>query len=146
MLTRHHGRDQSLALLLCFMGFVLPVFADPVVVVPRHSPIESITLEEAANVFLGKTFFLHDGTKVIPVDQSADSPTRNLFYRRVAGKSPRQLKAYWAKIIFSGKGKPPKAVGDADAIKEWLENHSDAISYIDSEEVDDRVKVVLRVQ
>jgi len=60
----------------------------------------------------------------------------------VTGKSDSQLQAYWSRLVFTGKGKPPKTIGSSALIKSQVASRANAIAYIDSSEVDDSVKVV----
>ncbi|MDH4276244.1 MAG: phosphate ABC transporter substrate-binding protein, partial [Gammaproteobacteria bacterium] len=53
-----------------------------------------------------------------------------------------QLKSYWATLIFSGKGTPPKAVGDAGDVKAIVAKNPSAIGYIDKRFADNNVKII----
>ena len=57
-------------------------------------------------------------------------------------KSEDELKGYWSKLMFSGKGQPPREVGDDAAVKAWVASNPDAIGYIDGKFVDGSVKVL----
>lgn len=57
-------------------------------------------------------------------------------------KNDQQIKAYWAQLLFTGKGTPPKAVDSSVEIKKLLSDNPALIGYIDAEDVDDNVKVV----
>ena len=67
---------------------------------------------------------------------------REQFYSRFAGKSQAQLKAHWSKIIFTGRGQPPRQVaGGAEARRAIADNPS-AIGYLDPRQVDSSVRVL----
>jgi len=53
-----------------------------------------------------------------------------------------QLKAHWSKIIFTGRGKPPKAVATGVELRKLIASNAQSIGYIDRELVDDSVRVV----
>ena len=54
------------------------------------------------------------------------------------------MKAVWARVIFTGKGLPPK-VFDPDAeVKKVVSSNKNAIGYIRASSVDSSVKVVAR--
>jgi len=57
--------------------------------------------------------------------------------------SPAQVKAFWAKIIFTGRGQPPKTVATSLEAKKLLVENPNTISYIDQSLVDGSVRVVL---
>ena len=56
-------------------------------------------------------------------------------------KSSSQIKAYWSKLVFTGKGKPPTELSGADAIK-FVAEKPYAIAYVDASKVDTSVKVL----
>ncbi len=63
------------------------------------------------------------------------------FAKKVLGKSSSQLKAYWAKLVFTGKGTPPKQINsDAEMIKLVAANPN-LIGFVNAASVDDSVKV-----
>ena len=129
------------ALALCFFSRICS--AELVVIVNPKTVENAISLQDAANVFLGRKTVLGEGSRVAPVDQAEGSAARNLFYQRVADKNPGQMKAYWATVIFTGRGTPPAATNDSVEVRSVVANTPGMIGYIDSTEVDDTVKVVL---
>ena len=117
--------------------------ADVAVVVSSKSGAGNLTAAQVSDIFLGKSSSFPGGGAAVPIDQSEGSPVRDEFYTKVTGKSAAQVKAYWSKIIFSGKGKPPKDVADSAAVKKQLAENPNAIGYIDKAAVDGTVKTVL---
>lgn len=124
----------------------MPALADVVVIVSAKSSASTLTEDQAADIFLGRTNTLPGGGQAVPVDQAEGSAARDLFYSKVASKSAAQLKAYWSKQIFSGKGQPPKEAGDNAAVKGVVAGNPNAIGYIDKSAVDATVKVLLTVK
>ena len=113
-----------------------------VAIVVNPSVTTTATAFQVASLFLGRSSAL-GGVKLKPIDQEDGSRVRDAFYQSAAHKSPSQLNAYWARLIFTGKGRPPKAVFDDDEVKALIQKDTKAIGYIDSTSVDDSVKVVL---
>ena len=97
---------------------------------------------QRARLFLGKTDSFPDGTRAVPIDQAQNSPLRDTFYEAIAGKSAAQLKAYCARIIFSGKGEPPRRVSDSKAARAALLAIPTAIAYLDRSELTPDLKIV----
>lgn len=116
--------------------------ADVVVVVSSKSAVSTLTGAQATDIFLGKTSTFPGGGQAVPIDQKEGSAIRDEFYTKVAGKSGAQVKAYWSKIIFSGKGQPPKEVADSAAVKKLIADNPNLIGYIDKSSVDGSVKTV----
>ncbi|HEY3697861.1 MAG TPA: phosphate ABC transporter substrate-binding protein [Spongiibacteraceae bacterium] len=131
------------AIIGCALGLSANIaLAEVVVVVSAKSAAGTLTSSQVADIFLGKSATFPSGGKVTPIDQSEGSAGRDEFYTKVAGKSAAQVKAYWSKIIFSGKGQPPKEAGDSAAVKKAVAGNPESIGYIDKAAVDSSVKIV----
>jgi len=120
--------------------------AQVAVIVNHKSPLASMTPEQAAAIFLGKTSTLPSGQTAVPADLPESDKGREIFYSKAAGKSPAQVKATWARLTFSGKATPPKEVPTAADVKKHVAANPDAIGYIEKSAVDNTVKVVLTVE
>jgi len=118
--------------------------ADVVAVVSSKSPLATLSKNQVTDIFLGKTTRFPDGTQAIPIDQQEGSPARDEFYATYAGQSPAQVKSHWTKIIFTGRGKPPRAVGDGIEARKLIAANPQAISYMERSDVDSTVKVILQ--
>jgi ABC-type phosphate transport system substrate-binding protein len=115
---------------------------DVVPVVSAKSPITHLDSTQVADIFLGKTSRFPDGSIAVPVDQGEDSPIRERFYAQFTGKSPAQVKAYWSKVIFTGRGQPPRQASDSTEVKRIVSDNPHAIGYIDASQVDSSVRVL----
>ena len=71
-----------------------------VIIVNSNNGVESISSNEVADIFLGKSQRLPDGTKVVPLDQDGDGDVRQQFYDKVVRKSVSQLNSYWSRLIY----------------------------------------------
>ena len=123
--------------------FAESAHADVVVIVSAKSSINRLTSEQAARIFLGKTSTFPDNGDAIPIDQAEGSPIREEFYTKVVHKNSTQLAAYWAKIIFTGDGRPPEMLESNVAVRKAVANNPKAIGYIDKSAVNKSVKVIL---
>jgi ABC-type phosphate transport system substrate-binding protein len=116
--------------------------ADVVAVVSSGSPATTLSRNQVADIFLGKLSRLPNGEEVHPIDHAEGSAVRDEFYATFAGKSAAQLKAHWAKIIFTGRGHPPETVSNSIEVKKLLARHPQAIGYIEKSAVDGSVRVL----
>lgn len=116
--------------------------ADVVAVVSAKSPVTALSKAQVTDIFLGKASRFPDGSQAIPIDQAEGSAVRDEFYDKVAGRSAAQIKAYWSKIIFTGRGQPPPSVSNNVEMKKRIGQNPAAIGYIDRSMVDDSVRVV----
>ena len=115
---------------------------DVVAVVSAKSPVTSLTPAQVADIFLGKTSRFPYGTPATPIDLVEESPVRDRFYASYTGKSPAQVKAHWSKIIFTGRGQPPRQAATANEAKKLVAENPNAIGYIDASQVDASVRVL----
>ncbi|MCF6336736.1 MAG: phosphate ABC transporter substrate-binding protein [Gammaproteobacteria bacterium] len=121
----------------------MAVYADDVVVVVHPSnPLMEISVDDVKKIYLGKKKFFPDGEKVIPGDQPKGTQSRKFFYGGIIGKSERKLKSYWSRLIFTGKGTPPKIIGFDRVVKEWVASQPKAMGYIMRSEADNTVKIL----
>jgi ABC-type phosphate transport system substrate-binding protein len=118
------------------------VEADVVAVVSVKSAITSLDKSQVADIFLGKASHFPNGIQAMPIDQSEGLALRDEFYGKVVGKSASQIKAYWTKIIFTGRGQPPPSVSNDIEVKKRIGENPAAIGYIDRSLVDNTVRVV----
>ena len=115
-----------------------------VAVIANPTGPDALSKAQVAKLYLGKSKKLPNGSKAEVIEQAEISAIRAEFHAAVTGKSDSQLQAYWSRLIFTGKGKPPKTIGSSSLIKSQVASHPNAIAYIDEAEVDDSVKVVFR--
>jgi hypothetical protein len=55
------------------------------------------------------------------------------------------VKAYWSKLIFSGKAKPLNEFASDSEVLNWVSTTPNAIAYIDANKVDGSVKVIKKL-
>ncbi len=143
MITRIK-KGALLHILLISLILLVPAVsqADIVIIGNKNIRVDSITTEQAKKLWLGKLKKI-GGIKITVVDQTAGNPVFETFYTSVVKKNPSQLKAYWAKVSFTGKAFPPKQLKDDAAIIKWVASNPDALGYVDSSAVNDTVKLLL---
>jgi ABC-type phosphate transport system substrate-binding protein len=130
-------------ILFAFLAAAMPLLAEDVVpVVSAKSSVTQLNANQVADIFLGKSSRFPDGSVAVPIDLSEDSPLRERFYTVFTGKSPAQLKAHWSRIIFTGRGQPPRQVSNSAEVKKALAENPNAIAYIDPRQVDSTVRVL----
>lgn len=116
-----------------------PAYAEVVVIVNPSNPAASMSNEEVAALFLGKS------ASLTPIDLSESVPLRGEFYKKIAGKEPSQVKAIWSKLVFTGKATLPKEVASSADVKKAVAADAKAIGYLEKSAVDATVKAVLTV-
>ena len=132
-----------LSLLLAMSMVTASAHADVVVIVSAKSSITLLTAAQTTRIFLGKVDSFPDDSDAFPIDQAEGSAIRDEFYSKVVHKSSSQLAAYWAKVIFTGDGRPPEMLESDMAVRKTVAKNPNAIGYIDKSAVDKSVRVIL---
>jgi len=115
-------------------------YADPPVAVIVNPAAAGLTKDQVSDLFLGKI------TIYKPLDLPASAPAKAEFYQKVAGHDLSQVKATWARLLFTGKAQPPKELPDAAAVKKAVAADPKAVGYINKSDVDSTVKVILTLE
>ncbi len=108
-----------------------------IIVVVNNANAAALTKNDVSRIFLGKM------KKYTPVNMSSGNALRAEFNKKALKKSSNQVKAYWSKLVFSGKGTPPKELASDAEIKAFVASNPNAIGYIDSASLDGTVKAAL---
>ncbi|KPF48408.1 hypothetical protein IP87_14895 [beta proteobacterium AAP121] len=107
------------------------------IVVIGHPSAAALSKDQVSDLFLGKS------QAFTPLDLSDSSPLYAAFYRKATGREVAQVKSTWSRVVFTGKGQPPKQLADAAAVKKAVAADPKAVGYIDKSAVDGSVKVLL---
>nr|WP_314545676.1 hypothetical protein [uncultured Massilia sp.] len=118
----------------------VPAMAEVVVVVNPKASEASMSKDQVAQFFLGKS------SAMSPVDQPESAAIRAEFYKKVTDKDASQVKSLWSKLVFTGKATMPKEAADSAAVKKMVAADPKAIGYIEKSAVDGSVKVVYTAQ
>lgn len=130
-------RPLRIALVLLALCASASAWAGLVAVVGAASPASKISAEQVQAIFLMRLKTLPGaGTPQLVVVGSYRSQLLTAL-----GKSEDQVKAIWARQVFTGGASQPVEVGDAAEAKKALKNPN-AVAVIDESQVDASVKVI----
>lgn len=118
------------------------VAADVVVVVSAQSDVNQLQRVNVENIFFGRNYSFPEGTDAVPLDLEEGALERDEFYIKLAGRNAAQIKSFWAKLIFTGRGRPPAVARDTEQLISRLVANPNAIGYVDRSEVDERLRIV----
>lgn len=113
-----------------------------VVVVSADSPVTEISPLHLADLYLGRTTRFPNGEPAEPIDQETTSAARADFYQRYLGRSLAEIKAHWSRLIFTGRGRPPRDVPTGEDVRRLVAENPAAIGYIERRLVDGSVRIV----
>jgi ABC-type phosphate transport system substrate-binding protein len=112
------------------------IFAAEIVVIVNPAA-KLLSKDQIADLYLGR------GGGLTPIDQTAGSAIYVEFYKKATGRDVAQVKAIWSRILFNGRGLPPKQLPDSAAVKRAVAADPNAVGYIEKSAADTSVKVVL---
>lgn len=138
--TSTRGLLAALALLGLHTGATA---AEWVLVASAKSSMRSLDMATAESLYMGKTSDLPGIGAVAIHDLPEGNAVRDAFYQETSNKNASAMKAYWSRMIFTGKGQPPKVVDSSAALKKALAANPAAIGYLEKSAVDASVKVLL---
>ena len=116
---------------------------DMVIIANPTSGIEHLTRDEVTAIYMGRTKRLPSGITALPIDQTASNPEKVRLYRELINKELPEVNSYWARLIFSGHGSPPRQADNASEVLDIVGSNKGAIGYVLRSAADRRVKIVL---
>lgn len=119
--------------------------ADVYVIANHAAPVEQLSQQQVADLYLGRTRTLQPGSYVTLLDQTNEQPVRERFFRVIANMSLTQVNAYWARLTFTGRQHPPKPQANDAKVIEAVSHDPLAIGYVGSPPPSNQVRVILHL-
>ncbi len=116
---------------------------DRLVVVTHPDNNLDITREDLYRLYFGKRSKLPPDAQLTPVVNDGDEALLHYFSNLMLHRSTRQLRSYWARQLFTGKGTPPVRVKNSIDLKELIAANPKFIGYLWESDLDASVRVVL---
>jgi ABC-type phosphate transport system substrate-binding protein len=118
------------------------VAAADIAVIVNPSNADSLDKTAISRIFLGKAKTFPSGTASVPLALDDSQAATDEFNTKVLNKSGAQLTAFWSKLVFTGKGQPPKSLANDAAMIAEVASTPGAIGYVDASSVNDSVRVI----
>ena len=118
--------------------------AGMLVVVAESSPLAQMDRHEVRQLYMDNASRF-GGYTVTVLDMPEGSQQRERFYEGATGKSASQLKSYWARMIFTGQGMPPRQVKNARDMVQQVKQNPDAVGYVQESDLQEGLRVLLRL-
>ena len=131
-----------------FSLWVAAAHAEPeiTIIANNNNEFGNLTRKQIADIYMGRTTSLPNGTIPLPLDYQGDSAVRARFYQSVTGKNMAQINAYWARLSFTGQANPPRRLADRAAILQVVEKNVDAVGYVEKPEASEKVSPVMTIR
>ena len=134
-------KTSRLTLFLATSIFMSAATVADVAIIVNPANTAEISADDIKSLFSGRQKGFSNGKTALVLSLEEDNPTRSEFNNAVLGKTDAQMKAYWSKLLFTGKGTPPKEISAAEML-ELIADNPNTIGYIDAASVTGGVKVV----
>jgi len=96
------------------------------------------------DLFMGKYSAFPNGRQATPIDIELNDELKGQFYKSLVGLPLARVNAYWSRLKFSGRVKPPAIEQTMEDVKQRLEDDESALAYVYESYVTDKMKVVYR--
>jgi len=101
-----------------------------------------VTNDQLKQLFLDESTIVVNGVKLRPIDAPSNSEVRREFYKIVAQRSATQMKSYWARMVFTGKGIPPQTSTSEAEVEKVIATDGQKIGYLSRKPSDPNVQIV----
>ncbi len=127
--------------LFCALMLSSTVYADVIIISNKKGPPDSLTASEIREIIHGKMKKWDNGQKILFVTM-VRSDVHKEFIRKFTRKSAAEFKNYWKKMLFTGRGIPPKSFKSEKQVIEYVAKNKGAIGYISSVPGTDEIKII----
>lgn len=133
--------------LLAVLALAVPGRAEElfVIIVNPDSGIARLSRREVEEIFMGRTKRLPSGLVALPLEQLVPPEVRLRFYQYLVHLPIQEVRAYFARMYFSGQAQPPHQTQSAEETIELVLANKGAIGFILKSQLDKRVRVVLEL-
>lgn len=116
------------------------------IIVNKANTTGDLPLADAKKIFVGDKTTWPNGKRVTILMLAAGQPERAVVLQQIYKMSDAEYGKYFMQAAFSGKvSAPPKDVGTPAQMKQAVAENPGAIGYVKKGDVDDTVKVVLKL-
>ena len=116
-----------------------------IVIISHPTNSNTISVDELQRLYTGKSSSFANGDSVVPLNLSDGNALRSSFDEKALGRSSSQIKAYWSKLVFTGKGTPPKEVESEAEMLKLVSSNPNILGYVSSGTDTSGVKVLLNI-
>lgn len=115
-----------------------------VVVTSQKNQLEAIDRKGLIDLFMGKYAAFPNGELATPIDIESETDLKAQFYQSLVGLPLARVNAYWSRLKFSGRVKPPAIEQSISDVQRRLAEDESALAYVYESHVTDKMKVVYR--
>jgi ABC-type phosphate transport system substrate-binding protein len=122
----------GVALALATLVNVRPAQPAPVyrLIVNASNPETAVERRFVEDAFLKKIKTWPGGEVIRPVDLAPSAAARRSFTEEVLRRSMEAVRAYWQRLIFSGRDVPPPELDNDAEVVSYVKRYAGAIGYV----------------
>ena len=135
----------AVLLLLPLATAAVPEERAAIAVIVHPSRTAALSSDLLGQIYLRRKRFWDDGTPIVPLNLSAGAALRRRFADVVLRQSEARLADYWNRQYFYGI-LPPPTLASTEAVRRYVAADPNALGYVPAAEVDDSVRVILRLE
>jgi len=106
-------------------------YAEVIIITNKDVNETTLSREDIKEIFLGKKVQWKDNSKIRFVTLTGGDLHRE-FLKNYVNRSATQYLNYWKKMLFTGRGEPPKGFKTLAELIAYVKKTSGAIGYIDA--------------
>ena len=150
-MLRHKPITLAILILAFLVSGLRPLTVDANIeevdiVANKSNDADSLSREEARRIFMGEKSSWRGGKRIAVLMLAQDQAERAVVLRELFRMNESDYKKYFLQAAFTGKVQAaPKDVPSAAQMKARLAANANAIGYLKREDVDNSVKVLLRL-
>ncbi|PCJ16286.1 MAG: hypothetical protein COB02_16675 [Candidatus Cloacimonadota bacterium] len=118
-------------------------YAELVLIVHKDSPIKHISVKHLQKIYENKSKTWAHGGSIIRTSLRKGENHRN--FCNILGKNTTQLKRFWKKQVFTGRGPSLKTYSSQKSLIEYISTHENSLGYVDSS-IDTSLVKVIKIQ
>ncbi|MDF2177729.1 hypothetical protein P2G88_05655 [Aliiglaciecola sp. CAU 1673] len=115
-----------------------------VVVVNHSNPIDELDQKQVMDLYMGRYTSFPNSMPATPIDYPSNSAVKQQFYKMLVNKDEKKIRAYWSRLLFSGRAKPPMEAESGENIPTLLADNNAALAYVPVDQVTSEMKIVFQ--
>ena len=115
---------------------------EPLVLIANEDVFDNeLSLDQVRRIFLNKKSRWGDNSNIVLV-VLRQGETHDAFLEKFVRKTPFQFRAFWKKLVFTGKGRSPRSFATEAELVDYVSMTSGAIGYVGKDAKLEGVKTI----
>ncbi|MEE2023441.1 MULTISPECIES: type 2 periplasmic-binding domain-containing protein [Alkalimonas] len=136
---------RCISIMVASLALSASVLAESLAIVVHPANATDLTTEDVSRLYLGRARTFPNGESAVPINLAEGMLARESFDQRALSRSSAQLKAYWSKLVFTGKGTPPQEVDSHEEVLKLVATNPSIIGYVPASAADERVRIAIQL-